>query len=132
MRHCLAAILALFLLTGSAAAQIRVSGTDCRRLVEHKADASVAYTPGVDVNGRAVAPADLPGGAKVQVPDEFVIPIVFYLKRGFGAPGNPTTGVQAGQVTVKGNTAYYNGQSLTDESQEELARLCRDQLAKKR
>lgn len=131
MRTILVAI-ALAAIAGPAAAQIRVSSTDCRRLVEYKPDPGVTYTPGVDVNGKPVVPADLPGGTNIKVPDEFSIPIVFYLKRGFGAAGNPTAGVQVGQVTVKNGAAYYNGQPLADESQAELARACREQLAAKR
>lgn len=32
---------------------------ECRLLPEHKADAGVAYQPGVDVHGKSVVPADL-------------------------------------------------------------------------
>ncbi|MBF0267636.1 MAG: hypothetical protein HQL44_03480 [Alphaproteobacteria bacterium] len=42
---------------------VRISRQDCSRLIHHAPSADVAYKPGVDVKGRAVAPADLDGGA---------------------------------------------------------------------
>ncbi|CAA6605582.1 conserved exported hypothetical protein [Rhodospirillaceae bacterium LM-1] len=42
---------------------VKISRQDCSRLIHHAPSADVAYKPGVDVKGRAVAPADLGGGA---------------------------------------------------------------------
>ena len=42
--------------------RVAVSRADCQRLVAHVPAADVAYKPGVDVHGKAVASADLPGG----------------------------------------------------------------------
>ena len=75
-------------------AEVTITRADCARLVEHVPSADVAYQPGVDAYGRAVAPADLPGGlhngTQFQVPDTLHIPIeVDLLDRfGFSAPPN--------------------------------------------
>src|SRR5262245_41340299 len=42
-----------------ASPQLQVTAADCRRLVQAVPSADVNYRPGVDVYGRAVAPADL-------------------------------------------------------------------------
>ncbi len=54
----------------ASAEEVRVTVTrqDCARLIRHTPSADVAYQPGVDVKGREVAPADLPGsGADLKV-----------------------------------------------------------------
>src|SRR3546814_3880697 len=51
------------------AGEVRIAPEDCRRLVQHRPDPDVAYTPGVDVRGNAVAPADQPGQSRVAAPD---------------------------------------------------------------
>jgi len=54
--------LLVFSVTGQetrAQTTIVITKAECDRLVTHVASADVAYTPGVDVNGNAVAPAYL-------------------------------------------------------------------------
>ena len=52
------------------ATHVVISGQDCQRLVRHVPAPDVAYKPGVDVHGKPVAPADLPGSAGgYQLPD---------------------------------------------------------------
>lgn len=52
-------------------AKARITKRDCRRLLRHQPSGDVAYKPGVDVRGKAVAPADLSGGFKMILPDVF-------------------------------------------------------------
>ncbi|MBB90760.1 MAG: hypothetical protein CMF68_07215, partial [Magnetovibrio sp.] len=81
-----AAVLAAVLSAGSAAAQTppgaaseapppaakaRITKRDCRRVLRHQPSGDVAYKPGVDARGKAVAPADLSGGFKMVLPDVF-------------------------------------------------------------
>ncbi|MGE5503210.1 MAG: hypothetical protein ACM31L_02195 [Actinomycetota bacterium] len=58
---------------------VQVTKQDCARLVHYTPSADVAYKPGVDVHGKPVAPADLPGSGNSLnlLPDvlEFNIPI---------------------------------------------------------
>jgi hypothetical protein len=110
---------------------VRVGRDACEKVVAHVPDADVAYRPGVDVNGRPVAPADLPGGNSVEAPDGFVITLQLDLRRsGFHVPRprglDPE--VQLGLITVQGNRVYYNGQPLDDPNQQQLAAACREFL----
>lgn len=61
----------LLLVAATASAEevtVTVTRQDCARLVRHMPSADVAYQPGVDVKGRKVAPADLPGsGADLKI-----------------------------------------------------------------
>lgn len=103
----------------------------CNALVNYTPDASVAYQPGVDVNGHPVAPADLPG-PHMQLPAKIEIPLTLSLAKVLNLntsnyPFNqlgPSTEVELGKLTVEGNRVLYNGQPLTDEQQNNLAVLC--------
>lgn len=66
-------LLAMTVVMMSAQAQ---EGTppECRLLPDHKAQAGVAYEPGVDVYGRSVVPADI-NASPFQVPDVITVPL---------------------------------------------------------
>lgn len=51
--------------------KVRITKKDCSRVVRHVASADVNYTPGVDVRGNAVAPADASGGFTIPLPDVY-------------------------------------------------------------
>ena len=124
--------------SGSLAADpyLRISDDDCRRLIRHSPSADVAYQPGVDVRGKAVAPANLnanePGGQPELIMPRFVlIPIEVDLFDRFGLPPDGETyeaDAFIGEVTVDLVTgeAFFNGQPLQDEAQAELAARCRE------
>ena len=113
-----------------------ISRSDCARMVAHKPAAGVAYTPGVDVQGRAVAPADLPGTPQIAMPDEIVIDITVELQKRFGIPSDATLfkpEARVGTVVVKPDgSATFNGQALTSPEQQALAALCQKQGASAR
>ncbi|MDX2027954.1 MAG: hypothetical protein SFW62_04910 [Alphaproteobacteria bacterium] len=104
----------------------------CRGLVKHVPDADVAYQPGVDVNGKPVAPADLPGSNTIQLPTTLTIPLTVSLAKVLNLntsqyPYNqlgPGTEVQLGELTVTGDKVMYNGQPLSAAQQDNLAVLC--------
>lgn len=50
---------------------VTITEADCSRLVEHRPDPGVAYQAGRDVYGRAVAPADLGGGVRIDLPETY-------------------------------------------------------------
>ena len=72
MRWAVSLLLILFALPGPSARaeglRVTITEFDCRRLVEHRQRDDVTYRPGVDVRGRAVAPADLEGGYQLDLP----------------------------------------------------------------
>lgn len=68
--NLLSFLLAFFLTVPAYASEVI-----CEVLEKHVPDADVAYVPGVDVHGKAVAPADLDGGSQVRLPDIIEIPL---------------------------------------------------------
>ena len=83
-----------------------VSKAACDQVVEHVPDAGVAYTPGVDVNGKAVAPADLPGSASPMNFDSFPIELDLNLRKKFRIPSQAQLfnfKAEFGTLTIEGN-----------------------------
>jgi hypothetical protein len=107
-----------------------ISRSDCARLVVHHPAPNVAYQPGVDVQGRPVVPADLPGSnPPIATPEEIAVDITVELRRQFGIPANsalykPEAAI--GTVVVKPDgSATFNGQPLTSPEAQALSALCR-------
>ena len=111
----------------AAAAQttVLINEADCDRLVTHVSSSDVAYTPGVDVNGGAVAPADLNAQPQIQVPDVISIPVTIDLATSLGIQtpflARPTVGNV--QVTRDGRVSF-NGQPINSDAHHELAKRC--------
>ncbi|MBP2230623.1 hypothetical protein J2847_003928 [Azospirillum agricola] len=99
----------------------------CQTLTRHRPAPDVEYKPGVDVRGRPVAPADLPGSAAPAI-DRFDIPVTLNLARRMGLHV-PTGGLrgdtQIGWLTMDGNRLFFNGQPVGDAAQGELYAYCR-------
>ena len=110
---------------------IIISKNDCSRLVAHQPAPGVTYTPGVDVHGRAVAPADLPGQPQMAIPDEIAIDVTVEIQQRFGIPSNSALfkpEARVGTVVVKPDgSATFNGQPLTSPEQQALSALCQQQ-----
>lgn len=121
---------ALAMTLAHAQATIRITEADCASLTAHVPAADVAYQPGVDVNGNAVAPADLNGGTQIAVPDVISIPVTIDLATSLGIATNflarPTVGTV--EVTADGRVSY-NGQPIGGDAQQELAKLCQQRAA---
>jgi hypothetical protein len=104
---------------------------DCARLVEHVPAPDVAYRPGVDVRGRPVAPADLPGTVRIDVPETITFDAAADLRR-FGLPAGSrlyAPHADIGQITIeRDGRAYFNGQPLQASDNDALARYCRQRL----
>jgi len=132
--HFLALALAPILPILPAAAQqgpIVVSSSNCEAIAHVNDAPGVAYTPGVDVDGNAVAPADLPGSntALNQALANPPIKITADLQRRFGIPANSALfqgEAQIGYVTVQDGKAYLDGQPLNVDEQGLLATACKD------
>ncbi len=90
----------------------------------------VDFTPGVDVRGNPVVPADVDGGNnwwgnQMTFSLEFDLASRYGLApRGMGM-GNARIGV--GEITVRGNDVYLNGRLLTTNDRAAVARACREQ-----
>jgi hypothetical protein len=130
--------LAILLLIAAGAAladggRLRIPREDCRRLVEHRPDPGAAYQPGKDVRGKPVAPADVPGGLRLEPAEEVEFDISFNPLR--GRSGDRFSGTELYVGTIRFNLqtgeATFNGAPLTDPEQAELARKCQDVLRRK-
>lgn len=114
----------------SAKTKVTISPEDCQRLVQYRPSADVAYKPGVDVNGKPVAPADLPGSARITAPNEITIDLSVDFLRQYGVATDsllsPRGEASVGTVKydISSGKLTYNGQSLTDPEQEALAAAC--------
>ena len=132
MRYLLG--LAMFAWAPAAGAQsVSISGADCSRLlVAHVPAPDVAYKPGVDAQGRAVAPADLNPAPAIRVPETIVFDIAADLRR-FGVPNTsplfqPHLGLGSVQVERDGR-AFFNGQALENPDLAALREACRQRGA---
>nr|WP_255635432.1 hypothetical protein [Azospirillum sp. 412522] len=101
----------------------------CRRLTRHVPAADVEYRPGVDVRGRPVAPADLPGSAGAQPPIPIDLPLSVDLARRMGValPSVPRLpdDLTAVWLSVVGDRLYLNGQPIDPGAEERLYAYCR-------
>lgn len=112
----------------SADGRVTVSSRACADVVAHVPDAGVAYTPGVDVNGNAVAPADLPDSSAPIAADNFPIFLTLDLKKKFHLPDNAKLfklEAVVGLITIQGNQVFFNGQPLAPGEANLLAAACR-------
>jgi hypothetical protein len=115
-----------------AATKVQVTGIDCRRLfIEHRPSADVAYKPGVDVNGKPVASADLNPTPQIKVPETVAFDIAVDLTR-FGVPATSKLfqpNVKLGEVRmdVASGRVLYNGEPLGNPELEALREACRQQ-----
>ena len=118
MTHCTIRTITLsaliFLLVTPVVAQqsrVTVSKEDCKRLVRHHPAADVEYKPGVDVRGKAVAPADLQGSRPLKLPDSYEFDITFrvFERLGIEVPtGLGESELKVGTVSVdkRGNVSF--------------------------
>ncbi|MBF0391070.1 MAG: hypothetical protein HQL38_00170 [Alphaproteobacteria bacterium] len=117
---------------GGFGAGIRITEGDCRELVGHTPDADVAYRPGVDAEGRPVAPADAGGGAQLVLPRDQIIELELDLEDRLDVPAGTYSGaVSMGLVEVRDGRAYYNGQPLTHPDQAALEDACDEARTKR-
>lgn len=136
------AALSLVLVTQAQARTITVRGSECQRLVQQASTNGAAYTPGVDVRGKAVAPADLDGGANIVLPEAIDIQIGVDLADRLAVLGAKSSGnsprdqamrkampyegkVPLGTITVKGSDVFWNGERMLPQDQVLLAEACR-------
>lgn len=108
--------------------QVIISSTLCGPLGAPLAVPGADYVPGVDAEGKPVAPADLPSTAPPLDLDNFPIEVKAKLAGSFGVPaGGVPYGAKAiiGYVTVHDGHAYFNGKPLAEDDRAALAAACR-------
>ena len=126
------AILAIMAAPASAAERtIAVARSDCELAVRYVAPAGVDYQPGVDVDGRPVAPADLDDGRRLQLPES--IPVIISedtRKRFHVSHHSPLFDADAVvgivELRLSDRRLTFNGVELSDPEANALAAMCRD------
>ena len=99
----------------------------CRILQRHTPDADVTFQPGRDVNGHAVAAADLPSTSSFQLPERFEFPLTVDVierlgidQRQLGLEGN----LPLGDVVVEQGRVMFNGSTVEGLSRADIVALC--------
>ena len=118
--------------TSSAAERtIAIARSDCELAVRYTPPPGVAYQPGVDVNGHPVAPADLDGDRRLQLPESIPVVITDDLRKRFGLPddsplfdSNAFIGIV--ELGLSDRRLTFNGIELSDREADALAAICRD------
>lgn len=109
--------------------RVVASSKICALFADELAVPGADYESGVDVNGRRVAPADLPSSPDPLKLDNFPIEIRADLAGKFGVPasGGGPYGAKAiiGYVTLRDNQAYFNGQPISSDQRAALIDACR-------
>jgi hypothetical protein len=128
-------VLCLALVAETAVAErVRVSRKDCQSLIRYVPDPGVAFQPGVDVHGKPVAPADLPGSTiRSVLPETVEFDVSFYpLARARGGRFNQSE-LYVGTVRYDLNTGevLFNGVPLTNPEKDEMAERCRAALRRR-
>jgi hypothetical protein len=117
------AMLVLLCASGSVVAQPRLSAADCARVTAHVPDASVAYTPGVDASGRAVAPADLAPPPLVAPPQIGFLLSVDLAQR-LNLPPGLRGELPLGLVVIENGQLLFNGRPIGSGTESALAAAC--------
>ena len=116
---------------------ITVSSSACQALTAHTPSDDVAYKPGVDVSGGAVAPADLNASGQLDLgaDHEYWLPIELPLANVLSIATTDSLNVVrdskigVGSVTVKDGRAFFNGEPLGDAQSNAIAAECEKQRA---
>ncbi len=127
----LVVLIPLLLAAPALAQTFTITADDCVELTKHIPDNDVKFRPDADPD---VAPADLKGRSRIQVPREFNIPITVELEKRFGIPANNKYKAepQIGMVEWKNGRAFFNGQPLGSDEERVIGYLCRDRLSARR
>lgn len=131
----LAPIIAAGLIAGPAFAAedqtVRVTTSDCIRIVEHHPSADVAYRPGVDVRGRKVVPADVDASPDLRniLPQVIEFSVALNPLKG-GAARFGETSLEVGKIgfDMKSRRATFNGKPLTRSETRRISKKCKERL----
>ena len=123
------ALLLLLLIPFLSGMVVEVTTQTCLDLALHRPADDVAYRPGVDVDGQAVAPADLPGHAgRMDLPDSVEIDITTLVAGERGQPG-PRGEARFGTISIRPDgQVFWNGRLLHDPEVDAVAAACAELL----
>jgi len=104
---------------------VTITDAECRNLAIHTPSPDVKYRPGVDAQGRQVAPADIGNRQRFQPPREVTIDVTRKLTgvdtQALGIGGSE---LKILQLKVRDGRVYYNDRPLGDRDQRAIAQAC--------
>ncbi|MSP48772.1 MAG: hypothetical protein EXQ95_05530 [Alphaproteobacteria bacterium] len=111
--------------------QVTIAESECRNLTVHQPSPDVKYRPGVDAQGRQVAPADLGNRQRFQPPKEITIDVT----RRLAGTNSPSSLYKAEanilQLKVRDGKIFYGDQQLGDRDQRAIAQACAEMMKSK-
>jgi hypothetical protein len=113
-------------LASGKAANILITNNACLGVAATPAP-DVAYKAGVDVNGNAVAPADLPGSAPaIRPPDTIKIPLQINLQNALHLNNSNLYSPDAvvGTIEYKDGQVTFNGQPVSEDAAAQIKAAC--------
>ena len=123
---------------------VAMDTADCRRFLVQKGQVAadyqpppgVNYQPGVDVNGKPVAPADLPGSTGYQLPQTLTLDLKIPFARLLGSRTPPRMGqaeVGLGKMTldIASGRLSLDGAPVMPEAEDAVILACQEKLRPK-
>lgn len=112
---------------------IVVTEADCAALTAYEPSEDVAYQPGVDVDGNAVAPADLHDSGSLHLAQdrEYWFDVSVPLNQAIDIDADSNLGpvgqseIYVGSVSVKDGQVFFDGEPLGSQEAHALAEACR-------
>ncbi len=114
---------------------VEVSDEACAAVVAHTPGGDVAFKPGVDVRGNAVAPADLPSHGGLKMSQNVLVDLALPLRKGSSASAAKVSRADASlpigslAVDVASGRLVFNGEPLGDSDVAAVAEACRRRKA---
>jgi hypothetical protein len=109
--------------------EVTISKSACQFLIARAQFESADYKAGVDSEGRAVVPADLPNADQINLPETITIEIAPALAHWLPNQSTPydslnLSKINLGIISMTGGVLTFNGQPLSLSHQDELLALC--------
>jgi hypothetical protein len=123
----IAVVLVLVALPGLAAAADRPPDNATLTAPCAALAAGADYVPGIDAQGNAVVPADLPAAPSAVKSADITIKLDARLAASYGvsAAGTPAGKVRLGTITLRDGRAYLNGKPLDAGTSDAVIAACR-------
>lgn len=127
MRILFILLIFIFSVSTVQAATISITGDACANAIAADPNGAV-YTPGVDVNGHPVTPAEgMDASPQIQAPTDITIPLQLNLQNALHLPSNNLTAPQAiiGTIEYKNGQVTFNGQPVSSDATADIEAACR-------
>lgn len=104
----------------------------CQYFVRHTPEEGVAFTPGVDVNGKPVVEAEVEDSQPISLPEktEFVLTVDVAKYLNMNIPAGLAGEARLGTIAIDEGEVIFNGEPMSGQAQHELTVLCKESVQK--